>query len=211
MLRGVTHGAVDFLIKPVRIEELRNVWQHVVRRRRTGSVRDGLRLYEARTQCLLHIEAVLQSHLDGHLACSCRGGTTPSVPWARVAVCASRHGPPTPSPTESSSDFHHAPNRLPARRMRRRRMRRVQRSGGRRRSGRTPPQRRCVSRSAGSPHPHAKHGTMDSSQAPSCTQHSAAVRLAGSHMRPNVQTGTLLTSQVAVIVCQGCSANHVPE
>lgn len=33
VLRGVTHGAVDFLIKPVRIEELRNVWQHVVRRR----------------------------------------------------------------------------------------------------------------------------------------------------------------------------------
>ncbi|KAL6764760.1 hypothetical protein V8C86DRAFT_3128662 [Haematococcus lacustris] len=34
VLRGVTHGAVDFLIKPVRIEELRNLWQHVVRRRR---------------------------------------------------------------------------------------------------------------------------------------------------------------------------------
>lgn len=34
VLRGVTHGAVDFLIKPVRIEELRNVWQHVVRRKR---------------------------------------------------------------------------------------------------------------------------------------------------------------------------------
>jgi len=33
VLRGVTHGAVDFLIKPVRVEELRNVWQHVVRRR----------------------------------------------------------------------------------------------------------------------------------------------------------------------------------
>ena len=33
VLRGVTHGAVDFLIKPVRIEELRNVWQHVVRRK----------------------------------------------------------------------------------------------------------------------------------------------------------------------------------
>lgn len=35
VLRGVTHGAVDFLIKPVRIEELRNVWQHVVRRKRS--------------------------------------------------------------------------------------------------------------------------------------------------------------------------------
>lgn len=34
VLRGVTHGAVDFLIKPVRLEELRNAWQHVVRRKR---------------------------------------------------------------------------------------------------------------------------------------------------------------------------------
>ena len=34
VLRGVTHGAVDFLIKPVRLEELRNLWQHVVRRRK---------------------------------------------------------------------------------------------------------------------------------------------------------------------------------
>ena len=33
VLQGVTHGAVDFLIKPVRQEELRNVWQHVVRRK----------------------------------------------------------------------------------------------------------------------------------------------------------------------------------
>jgi two-component response regulator (ARR-B family) len=34
VLRGVTHGAVDFLIKPVRLEELRNLWQHVVRKKR---------------------------------------------------------------------------------------------------------------------------------------------------------------------------------
>mmetsp|Transcript_17306 Transcript_17306/g.29542 ORF Transcript_17306/g.29542 Transcript_17306/m.29542 type:complete len:569 (+) Transcript_17306:162-1868(+) len=34
VLRGVTHGAVDFLIKPVRIEELRNLWQHVIRKPR---------------------------------------------------------------------------------------------------------------------------------------------------------------------------------
>ena len=35
VLKGVTHGAVDFLIKPVRLEELSNMWQHVVRKRRT--------------------------------------------------------------------------------------------------------------------------------------------------------------------------------
>ena len=33
VLRGITHGAVDYLLKPVRLEELRNLWQHVVRRR----------------------------------------------------------------------------------------------------------------------------------------------------------------------------------
>ena len=37
VLRGITHGAVDYLLKPVRIEELRNIWQHVVRRRREHS------------------------------------------------------------------------------------------------------------------------------------------------------------------------------
>ena len=33
VLRGIIHGAVDYLLKPVRIEGLRNIWQHVVRRR----------------------------------------------------------------------------------------------------------------------------------------------------------------------------------
>ncbi|CAL1414892.1 unnamed protein product [Linum trigynum] len=34
--KGVTHGAVDYLLKPVRMEELKNIWQHVVRKRRMG-------------------------------------------------------------------------------------------------------------------------------------------------------------------------------
>ncbi|KAE8038053.1 hypothetical protein FH972_010599 [Carpinus fangiana] len=50
VMKGVTHGACDYLIKPVRIEALRNIWQHVVRKRRnewkkdveqSGSVEDG--------------------------------------------------------------------------------------------------------------------------------------------------------------------------
>ncbi|XP_065850541.1 two-component response regulator ARR12-like isoform X2 [Euphorbia lathyris] len=32
--KGVTHGAVDYLLKPVRIEELQNIWQHVIRRKK---------------------------------------------------------------------------------------------------------------------------------------------------------------------------------
>ncbi|KAK7304116.1 hypothetical protein RJT34_15177 [Clitoria ternatea] len=33
VMKGVTHGACDYLLKPVRIEELKNIWQHVVRRK----------------------------------------------------------------------------------------------------------------------------------------------------------------------------------
>lgn len=33
VMKGITHGACDYLVKPVRMEELRNIWQHVVRRR----------------------------------------------------------------------------------------------------------------------------------------------------------------------------------
>jgi DNA-binding response OmpR family regulator len=58
VLRGVTHGACDFLIKPVRIEELRNIWQHVVRRQRTvvsgcrsGRARPGLSFLGAGARC----------------------------------------------------------------------------------------------------------------------------------------------------------------
>uniref|UniRef100_A0A7N0RFF3 Response regulatory domain-containing protein n=1 Tax=Kalanchoe fedtschenkoi TaxID=63787 RepID=A0A7N0RFF3_KALFE len=32
--RGVVHGAVDYLVKPVRLEEIQNIWQHVLRKRK---------------------------------------------------------------------------------------------------------------------------------------------------------------------------------
>ncbi|KAG2721353.1 hypothetical protein I3760_02G078500 [Carya illinoinensis] len=49
VMKGVTHGACDYLIKPVRIEALKTIWQHVVRKRKnewkeldqSGSVEDG--------------------------------------------------------------------------------------------------------------------------------------------------------------------------
>ncbi|KAJ1440123.1 Signal transduction response regulator, receiver domain [Sesbania bispinosa] len=34
VMKGVTHGACDYLLKPVRIEELKNIWQHVVRKKK---------------------------------------------------------------------------------------------------------------------------------------------------------------------------------
>ncbi|XP_016451610.1 two-component response regulator ARR12-like isoform X1 [Nicotiana tabacum] len=33
VMKGISHGACDYLVKPVRLEELRNVWQHVIRRK----------------------------------------------------------------------------------------------------------------------------------------------------------------------------------
>uniref|UniRef100_A0A0D6R4K9 Two-component response regulator n=1 Tax=Araucaria cunninghamii TaxID=56994 RepID=A0A0D6R4K9_ARACU len=51
VMKGVKHGACDYLIKPVRLEELKNIWQHVVRKKRneskdfdhSGSVEDNER------------------------------------------------------------------------------------------------------------------------------------------------------------------------
>ncbi|WOL08650.1 two-component response regulator ORR22 isoform X1 [Canna indica] len=34
VMKGIKHGACDYLLKPVRIEELKNIWQHVVRRKK---------------------------------------------------------------------------------------------------------------------------------------------------------------------------------
>lgn len=51
VMKGVTHGACDYLIKPVRMEALKNIWQHVVRKKKhewkekdlehSGSLEDG--------------------------------------------------------------------------------------------------------------------------------------------------------------------------
>ncbi|KAK9275376.1 hypothetical protein L1049_022640 [Liquidambar formosana] len=32
VMKGIRHGARDYLLKPVRIEEIKNIWQHVVRK-----------------------------------------------------------------------------------------------------------------------------------------------------------------------------------
>ncbi|KAL2939967.1 Two-component response regulator ORR24 [Bienertia sinuspersici] len=37
VMKGITHGACDYLLKPVRLEELKNIWQHVVRRKKYDS------------------------------------------------------------------------------------------------------------------------------------------------------------------------------
>ncbi|KAK9091458.1 hypothetical protein Sjap_024635 [Stephania japonica] len=37
VMRGIKHGACDYLLKPVRMEELQNIWQHVIRKMWCGS------------------------------------------------------------------------------------------------------------------------------------------------------------------------------
>ncbi|KAF8783867.1 hypothetical protein HU200_000312 [Digitaria exilis] len=41
VMKGITHGACDYLLKPVRIEQLRTIWQHVVRRRSSDAKNHG--------------------------------------------------------------------------------------------------------------------------------------------------------------------------
>ncbi|PKA57884.1 Two-component response regulator ARR2 [Apostasia shenzhenica] len=39
VMEGIKHGACDYLIKPVREEELQNVWQHIIRRKFCDGIR----------------------------------------------------------------------------------------------------------------------------------------------------------------------------
>ncbi|KAH9622681.1 hypothetical protein KSS87_011397 [Heliosperma pusillum] len=34
VMKGITHGACDYLLKPIRLEELKNIWQHVIRKKK---------------------------------------------------------------------------------------------------------------------------------------------------------------------------------
>ncbi|KAJ6673509.1 TWO-COMPONENT RESPONSE REGULATOR [Salix viminalis] len=37
IMKGIRHGARDYLLKPVRIQEMQNIWQHVLRKRLSDS------------------------------------------------------------------------------------------------------------------------------------------------------------------------------
>lgn len=65
VLKGITHGACDYLLKPVRIEELRNIWQHVIRRKFSTRDRANLDFYE---ECNKPPNAD-SDHVHGHVTC----------------------------------------------------------------------------------------------------------------------------------------------
>ncbi|XP_028094842.1 two-component response regulator ARR18-like [Camellia sinensis] len=41
VMKGVKHGARDYLIKPLRLEEVKNIWQHVVRKNLFNTTKSG--------------------------------------------------------------------------------------------------------------------------------------------------------------------------
>ncbi|KAI7987478.1 Two-component response regulator ORR26 [Camellia lanceoleosa] len=57
VMRGVQHGACDYLLKPIRMKELRHRWQHVFRKRihEVRYIEDNRCYYEEAEQC--HSEA----------------------------------------------------------------------------------------------------------------------------------------------------------
>ncbi|XAR64459.1 hypothetical protein NMG60_11024817 [Bertholletia excelsa] len=64
VMRGVQHGACDYLLKPIRMKELRNIWQHVFRKR-IHEVRE-IEGHEGIDE-LLMMRHVLDPSDDGHL------------------------------------------------------------------------------------------------------------------------------------------------
>ncbi|KAK9277056.1 hypothetical protein L1049_006595 [Liquidambar formosana] len=73
VMKGVQHGACDYLLKPIRMKELRNIWQHVFRKR-IHEVRD-IESFE----CIEDIQMMRNGsdrYEDGHLL---SGGDLTSV------------------------------------------------------------------------------------------------------------------------------------
>ncbi|KAK9074626.1 hypothetical protein SSX86_007224 [Deinandra increscens subsp. villosa] len=73
VMRGVQHGACDYLLKPIRMKELRNIWQHVYRKK-IHEVRDT-ESYEGLEEILMMRNVSEQQSDDGYLFCG--GDMTP--------------------------------------------------------------------------------------------------------------------------------------
>ncbi|KAJ9169412.1 hypothetical protein P3X46_017614 [Hevea brasiliensis] len=66
VMKGVQHGACDYLLKPIRMKELRNIWQHVLRKK-INEVRD-IEILEGMESIQMARNGLDQSN-DGHLLC----------------------------------------------------------------------------------------------------------------------------------------------
>ncbi|CAA2968684.1 two-component response regulator ARR11-like [Olea europaea subsp. europaea] len=66
VMKGVQHGACDYLLKPIRMKELRNIWQHVFRKR-IQEVKD-IESHEGLEEIQMMGNSMEQSD-DGYLFC----------------------------------------------------------------------------------------------------------------------------------------------
>lgn len=73
VMRGVQHGACDYLLKPIRMKELRNIWQHVYRKK-IHEVKDS-ESHEGLEEILMMRNVSEQQSDDGYLFCG--GDMTP--------------------------------------------------------------------------------------------------------------------------------------
>ena len=66
VMKGVQHGACDYLLKPIRMKELRNIWQHVFRKK-IHEVRDIETL--ERVESFQMTRNGSDQYEDGHVLC----------------------------------------------------------------------------------------------------------------------------------------------
>lgn len=69
VMKGIKHGACDYLLKPVRMEELKNIWQHVVRRKKKDPERAGHFEDRQPTEDCAEYHASVSDGLDGSFKC----------------------------------------------------------------------------------------------------------------------------------------------
>ncbi|KAK4860480.1 hypothetical protein QYF36_024579 [Acer negundo] len=66
IMKGIMHGATDYLLKPVRIQEIKNIWQHVVRKRlstieKSSITRDIINSKESRPSNKLKEKVIIKN------------------------------------------------------------------------------------------------------------------------------------------------------
>lgn len=65
VMKGIKHGACDYLLKPVRIEELKNIWQHVVRKKWRASQQSSS-VDDSKARKVSNDSHPVSSENDGH-------------------------------------------------------------------------------------------------------------------------------------------------
>ncbi|TXG60999.1 hypothetical protein EZV62_012362 [Acer yangbiense] len=69
IMKGIMHGARDYLLKPVRIQEINNIWQHVVRKRqstieKSSITRDIINSQESKPSNKLKEKVIIRNEDD---------------------------------------------------------------------------------------------------------------------------------------------------